>query len=64
MVKPYYTGMCETCHAIYENMSRWQVIKMWFRHKHLLHAVISSDASFLKQEGYEEIKTVEEEEVK
>ena len=53
MTKPYYTAMCGTCHTTYANLSRWQMARAWIKHKHLLHAIISSDASFYKQHGYD-----------
>ena len=52
LVKKYYTGMCESCHATFVNLSRWQMIGAWFKHKHLLYALMHSDASFYKQHGY------------
>ena len=64
MVKNYYSGMCETCHIAFVNLSRWQVIKARFRHKHILQAIIYSNATFYrqmgKQTGYEEIKLEED----
>ena len=53
LVKKYYTGMCGACHETFINLSIWQMIKEWFKHKHLLHAIISSDAFFYKQHGYD-----------
>ena len=45
----YYGGSCELCHAIFANLSRWQMIKMWLKHKHLLDALLHSNASFYMQ---------------
>lgn len=54
----YYGGSCEMCHAIFANLSRWQVIRMWFRHKHLLDAVLHSNAGFYLQEEFINIKEI------
>jgi len=45
----YYAGSCELCHAIFVNLTMWQMIRMLFRHKHLLNAILHSNASFSEQ---------------
>ena len=60
----YYGGSCELCHAIFANLSIWQMVKMWFKHKHLLDAILHSNAGFYVQDEFLDLSSMFSQELK
>ena len=52
-MKTYYGGCCELCTAVFEHVTRWQKFVLQIRHKHLIHAILHSNAGFFPEDEKE-----------
>ncbi len=43
-----YDGWCDYCHNGFDNVPRWKVIFLIIKHRHLIDAILHSNAVFWK----------------
>lgn len=48
--KIYYGGCCELCNTTFEHVTRWQKFVLRIRHKHLLWAILYTNAGFFPED--------------